>query len=117
MGFIGAGTGFFLIYLTPLVVNMVYFNIKHPEDKNEFEVSLSAGADEYERNNSSDINDETCIVNEPLRDKIGVSQKPYSKLRNIAFVILNIMLMLFGLFTLIIQFVNINYFGIEFRDS
>ena len=33
MSFIGAGTGLVLIYFVPLVVNMVYYKIKHPKGK------------------------------------------------------------------------------------
>ena len=121
MGFIGAGTGFFLIYLSPLAINIVYFLVKHPESSQQ---NLSADSeyvlgslDDISKITSNKIPVEQPSVMEPLRDKIGVSEKPYSKPRNIAFIIMNVILMLFGLFTLIIQFVNINYFDVHIQDA
>jgi hypothetical protein len=117
MGIIGAGTGFFLIYLSPLIINIIYFMVKHPESN--ITSSNSAGPSDDEITLKS-LNNNVSIVNqisEPLREKIGVSEKPYSKLRNIAFLIMNGLLMLFGLFTLVIQFVNINYFDVHFENE
>ncbi len=116
MGIIGAGTGFFLIYLSPLIINIIYFMVKHPESNmtgsnappSDHEISLKSF-----NNNVSIVNQ----ISEPLREKIGVSEKPYSKLRNIAFLIMNALLVLFGLFTLVIQFVNINYFDVHFDSE
>ena len=90
--------------------------VKHPEYNGKGYNSSPSSDDEI---TLKSLNNNVSIVNqisEPLREKIGVSEKPYSKPRNIAFVIMNILLIIFGLFTLVIQFVNINYFDVHIED-
>lgn len=121
MGVIGAGTGFFLIYLSPLVINVIYFMVKHPDNTSnpnsrvyDDEVKLDS-LDISKASSQLQLSSTTLL--DPLREKIGVSEKPYSYARNVAFIIMNILLVFFGLFTLIIQFVDINYFGVHIADS
>ena len=116
MGYIGAGTGFVLIYLTPLTINSIYFFVKHPEDLDNLNLKLGDDENMSQNITCSGINSNTKF-NESLREKIGISKKPYSLIRNIFFVIMTVLLMLFGLFTLIIQFVYINYFDIDYKKA
>ena len=117
MGIIGAGTGFFLIYLFPLVVNIVYFNIKHPNSEIGDKFLLLNDKTNDTLQEFKDLNKEIKSPFEKLREKIGVSVKPYSTSRIIAFTIMNVILIFFGLFTLLIQFIDINYFGVTYRNS
>jgi hypothetical protein len=118
MGIIGAGAGFFLIYLSPLIINIIYFMVKHPETLDSDVVSANeVRLDSLDISKASNGQIQNTVMLLPLREKIGVSEKPYSYSRNVAFVIMNILLMVFGMFTLVIQFVNINYFGVHVRDS
>ena len=118
MGIVGAGTGFFLIYLNPLIINIVYFRNKHPKYYILDQQLLIIHADPRD----SHINAINKIVNmnsmhESFRNNISIEKKPYNKWRDLAFITLNVMLIFFGLFTLIVQFFEINYFGIYYKTS
>lgn len=105
IGYIGAGTGLFLIYVIPLGVNTIYYRIKHPNSRH-IRNMLLGGDDNINNfnNDSKDIDNEFGL---PL------SEKPPSKTKDNLFYISQILLIIFGLFTLILQFKSINFFNIH----
>ncbi len=116
MSVIGAGTGLVLIYFIPLVVNIVYYRVKHP--KGELRNQLMA----EQCNINNDVGDTTQsptvysnTYNEILNAPHAFSTKPPSELKDLFFYISQISLMVFGLFCLVIQFVPINFFNIHLQ--
>ncbi len=102
IGYIGAGTGLFLIYVIPLGVNTIYYRIKHPNSRHIRNILL--GEDEKINNtNSKDIYNEFGL---PL------SEKTPSKTKDNLFYLSQILLIIFGLFTLILQFKSVNFFNV-----
>jgi hypothetical protein len=104
MSFIGAATGLVLIYFVPLIVNMVYYDVKHPE------TDLREKIINYE--SSSDSNKNTIYSNVFQGPHI-ISKKKPSKLKDILFYISQALIMIFGILTLTIQFVKFNIFKIH----
>jgi hypothetical protein len=100
ISFIGATSGFALIFIIPLSVNVIYYRLKHPE-RLKYREQLVESNDEIEEINPK-------IINGP-----GLSKKPYSEFKNILFYISQSILMTFGVFVLISQFVTINFFGVH----
>jgi hypothetical protein len=98
---IGAATGLVLIYFIPLIVNIVYYRLKHPTG--EQRDLLINRADDSIKTPFSDI----------LNGPHIISEKPPSEFKDIMFYVSQFVLMLFGTFTLLIQFVKINFFGVE----
>jgi hypothetical protein len=117
LAFLGASAGFVLIFLIPLSVNVIYYRLKHP-------LSLKYGAEymeypEVEGNNSlvtiktektekNEKNENNDITNPP-----GLSKKPYNECKNYTFYVTQVVLIVFGLFVLFVQFFPINFFGVE----
>ena len=108
---IGAGTGLFLIFLIPIIVNIVYYKRKHPHNLTELQANLI-----MENDNESDI--DKNLKNEIKDiDDFGISKKPKNQIKEIIFYTTQILIMIFGVFTFIIQFVNINFFNITIKDK
>ena len=108
---IGAGTGLFLIFLIPIIVNIVYYKRKHPHNLTELQANLI-----MENDNESDV--DKNLKNEIKDiDDFGISKKPKNKIKEIIFYTTQILIMIFGVFTFIIQFVNINFFNITIKDK
>ena len=69
-----------------------------------------------ENDNESDI--DKNLKNEIKDiDDFGISKKPKNKIKEIIFYTTQILIMIFGVFTFIIQFVNINFFNITIKDK
>ena len=109
MSLIGAAVGLFLIYLIPLCVNVVYYKRKHPENLEERQKEL------VKKNENKLITDEDDTIKDI--DDYGISTKPQNRLKNLLFYISQGLIMCFGLFTLVLQFVEINFFGIEIKKN
>ena len=110
MSVIGAATGLVLIYFIPLVVNMVYYQVKHPEEKKREEILIK---DETQENR---ITLNTNVYSEILMGPHIISTKTPSKIKDVFFYISQYALMAYGIFTLVIQFVTINFFNIHFQN-
>ncbi len=103
MSFIGATTGFILIYIVPLVVNTVYYQVKHPTGlKREELLSIK--------------NEDDLPHNEIFKGPHNFSKKPESKVKLYLFYTSQVVLVLFGLFTVVIQFTTINFFDVNFSE-
>ena len=109
MSLIGAAVGLFLIYLIPLCVNVVYYRRKHPDDLDERQKELQSKVQ------GKLITDEDDTIKDI--DDHGISTKPHSHIKNVLFYISQGLIMCFGLFTLVLQFVQINFFGIEIKTN
>lgn len=106
LGIIGATTGLFLIYIIPLIMNFIYYYRKHlTEDKFN---------DIFIKNEDDPIKMKEGI--EVHIDNYGLSTKPKNQMIMNLFYVLNCLLVLFGFFTFIIQFIPINFFGIILKE-
>jgi hypothetical protein len=107
IGYIGAGTGLFLIYVIPLGVNTIYYKIKHPNSRH-IRSMLLQGGDKINNFDSepSNYNDFGLLI----------SEKKPSALKDNLFYVSQVLLIIFGLFTLILQFVPINFFNVHLAD-
>ena len=111
ISYIGAGTGLFLIFIIPIVVNIVYYKRKHPHNLTELQAHLIFKNDEEKDLNQLLKNDISDI------DYFGISKKPKNKIKEILFYTSQILIMIFGVFTFFIQFVNINFFNIKIKPD
>lgn len=105
MGIIGAVAGFFLIYLIPLSVWCIYYYRRHPSNLEELQQAKLRG----------DINLEEYNMHIDPKDNFGFSEKPYSKVKNVAFYVSQVLILLIGVFVAVIQFAPINIFGIHLK--
>lgn len=130
LSFIGAFTGLFLIYIIPCVVNVVYYKRKHPKNlkdlqatnyTNDLEEKLYPPTDAEDTSDSNKKKNQVKSSSESVEkdiDDYGISEKPPNKIKDIFFYISQGLLVVFGLFTLIIQFIpQINMFGVKIRDK
>lgn len=113
IGYIGAGTGLFLIYIIPLGVNTIYYRIKHPASRHIRNMLLAGDNFSQETNSETKINDIQINPNFDNDFGLSLSEKPPSAFKDNFFYFSQIVLILFGVFTLILQFVPINFFGIK----
>jgi hypothetical protein len=104
MGIIGAGAGLFLIYFIPLIVNIVYYRLKHPHisKKNWPEI-----------NNSDSESIKVEEFSEVLNSNIKFSKKPPNRTKDLLFYLSQYLLMIFGTITLVLQFVPWNVFNVH----
>lgn len=109
---IGATTGFFLIFLIPIIVNIVYYRRKHPHNLTELQHNLVNKIESEETEIDKAIKDEMKDI-----DDYGISEKPKNICKEAIFFVTQGFIMLFGLFTLFIQFKSINFFNIEIKDK
>lgn len=107
IGYIGAGTGLFLIYVIPLGVNTIYYRIKHPNSRHIRNMLLQ-GNDNINNFDSEKTNDNEF--------GLSLSEKPPSAFKDKSFYISQVLLITFGLFTLILQFFPINFFNVHLAD-
>jgi amino acid permease len=109
---IGAGTGLFLIFLIPTIVNIIYYKRKHPHNLTELQENLINEKDDE----NNDINQ---VIKKDINDidNYGISKKPKNKCKENLFYVSQILIMIFGVFTFIIQFVNINFFNIKIKKQ
>jgi hypothetical protein len=105
MGIIGAGAGLFLIYFIPLIVNIVYYRIKHPHLSKKNWPAINTIDSETQQ---------TEEFSEVLNSNIKFSKKPPNKLKDTFFYISQYVLMIFGTITLVLQFVPWNVFDVHF---
>jgi hypothetical protein len=103
LSILGAGAGFVLIYLIPSIVNMIYFKLKHHHLYTALE-SL---------NTNYNISQEQ----EEIIKSIGISNKPYNRLKNILFYTTQGFTILLGLFVLVSQFVDIKFYKIQINKN
>jgi hypothetical protein len=147
IGFIGAGTGLFLIYVNPLIVNIIYYKIKHPftdyhskttvnelkqpinqDSESPFEsmdkINEKDNYNNIHNNNNNNNNKDNASpkANYAPDDEyfgsdfgLGVSEKKPNKLKDNFFYFTQYILILFGVFTLILQFYQINFFNVELK--
>ncbi len=108
IGYIGAGTGLFLIYIVPLGVNTIYYRIKHPNSRHIRNMLLQGheNINNFDSQQSSDNHE----------FGLPVSEKPPSKLKDGSFYVSQILLIVFGMFTLILQFKPMNFFNVHLAD-
>ena len=110
---IGAVTGLGLVFIIPIIVNIVYYKNLHPDEGTDVDGALlSCLVDKEDRysslsNNSNGINNPSVINNQFKK-----SQKPF---KDFMFYLSQYLLIIFGIFTLLIQFVKINFFGINIK--
>lgn len=125
MGFIGSSTSLALIYAIPLAVNVIYYRRKHPDNLDEMNrqsrASLIPDKDpevvETEDMVQVDVDKKMReTIDYDQKDYYGISKKPYSKIKNILFYISQILLLLFGIFVFVLNFVQINFFSVEYSD-
>ena len=117
IGFIGAGTGLFLIYIIPLLVNAIYYKIRHPVSR------LTSKLRNEEKENINEIitEDSNEISNENEGEYfgsdfgLGVSEKKPNKFKDNFVYFFHGFLIIFGIFTLVLQFYQINFFEIELK--
>ena len=113
IGLIGAGTGLFLIYIIPLIINAIYYKIKHPISR------LSTKLNEEDRiNPDADITgDSNTNENQYFGSDfgLGVSEKKPNNFKDNLFYFSSGFLVIFGIFTLVLQFYQINFFEIELK--
>lgn len=107
MGIIGAGAGLFLIYIIPLFVNIVYYGIKHPHISNRNSVAINY--QEFEMNKTEEFS-------EVLNSNVKFSKKTPNRVKDILFYISQYSLMIFGIITLVLQFIPWNIFNVEFQE-
>jgi hypothetical protein len=116
MSVIGAGTGLVLIYFIPLIVNIVYYRIKHPKGKLR-EILMGNGTDNEINNEiADDSSTPQTNFSEVLNGPHIISKKEPSEFKDKLFYLSQIILILIGFFTLIIQFVKINFFNIHLTE-
>jgi hypothetical protein len=140
MSIIGAFTGLVLIYFIPLIVNIVYYNEKHPKGhKRQEYLNAINSSDKSDKENKNEINNEV-LSNEDmtLNTLVGgkgnlnakennyselfvgpknISKKPESNLKDNLFYVSQVLLMIFGAFTLFLQFYYINFFNINLKTE
>ena len=109
MSFVGAAVGLFLIYLIPLGVNAIYYKMKHPDELEERQKEI------MERNKQNLIPEED--EEEKDIDDYGISEKPKNNLKDTLFYLSQVLLVCFGVLTLVMQFVDINFFGVEIVEK
>lgn len=102
LSFVGAITGLFLIYIIPMVVNIVYYNRRHPANLAQLQKEKKEGLLDL---TPKDIDD------------FGFTDKPMNKVKNFFFYVSQGLLICFGLFVMVIQFYPINFFGIKFKPA
>lgn len=102
LSYIGAFTGLFLIYIIPCIVNIVYYNRKHPENLEQLQKDKKAGL---------------LDLNPKDKDDFGISDKPMNKVKNFFFYVLQGILVCFGFFIVVLQFKKINFFGIKLKKK
>jgi len=107
MGIIGAGAGLFLIYIVPLIVNIIYYRIKHPHISKKYLNGIN--------NIESEFNT-TQEFSEVLNTNVKFSKKPPNKIKDTLFYISQYSLMIFGIITLVLQFIPWNVFDVHFDD-
>lgn len=110
LGFVGATTGLFLIYIIPLGMNYIYYTRRHYPD----EAKLLEQLNKYrEGENPPTKENGTKHI-----DDFGVTEKAKdNKVKNVLFNIAEMLLVLFGFFTVVIQFVHINFFGVVLKEN
>lgn len=114
MGFIGAGTGLFLIYIIPLIVNAIYYKIKHPDcrtSKLNDNNYINGNSSQSSHNNDND-NENNYFGSD---FGLGVSEKKPNKFKDNLFYISQVFLIIFGMFTLVLQFYQINFFKVQLK--
>lgn len=132
LSFIGAFTGLFLIYIIPCVVNVVYYKRKHPKNLKELQAANNTNdlserlypqtdveddSNTKKKKNQNEVKSSNDDVDKDI-DDYGISEKPPNKIKDVFFYISQGLLVVFGLFTLIIQFIpGLNMFGVKLRDQ
>lgn len=123
MGFIGAGTGLFLIYVIPLLVNAIYYKIKHPEYRLSRLSSKLSDDDKEKQHINGNGNTTENSHNEAEKDYfgsdfgLGVSEKKPNRIKDNLFYFSQFFLICFGVFTFFIQFYQINFFNVYFGNE
>lgn len=102
LSFIGAFTGLFLIYFIPVVVNIVYYNRRHPENLEQLQREKADGILDL---SPKDIDD------------YGFTDKPMNKVKNYFFYASQVLLVCFGFLVVVMQFKPINFFGITLKEN
>lgn len=107
MSIIGASTGLVLIYFIPLVVNIVYYRVKHPtpeirEQLMSENCNINNEVGDASKAQSTYI---SSTYNEILNGPHAISTKPPNIFKDIMFYVSQISLMIFGVICLIIQFI------------
>jgi hypothetical protein len=115
MSIIGAGTGLVLIYFIPLVVNIVYYRIKHPDAELREQLmgencNINNDVGDMSKTNTTYYSQ---THNEVLNGPHAISTKAPSEIKDIFFYISQISLMIFGIFCLVIQFLPIKFFDLS----
>ena len=107
MGITGAGTGFILIYVTPLLVHVASY-YKHKNKKS----IKNDGSEEIMLSNAN--NQSNTTINSNQISKILI--KKNIKVFEVIFFSWIILLIIFGLFTICIQFIYFDFFGVIIVD-
>ena len=104
VGYLGAITALFLIFIIPSVVNMIYYKRKHPFNLEELQKQLNdAEKDDKEFNYD--------------KDYFGISKKKKNNFKEILFYISQILIICMGLMTVFVQIKPINIFNIHLKNQ
>ena len=127
IGYVGSSTGLFLIYVIPLLVNAIYYKIKHPVSLLSRTTSKLSQEKVHINGNHNNSQEDSLITpssnNEDDNDYfgsdfgLGISEKKPNKCIDNLFYFGHIFLCLFGLFTLVLQFLPINFFDVELKKE
>lgn len=99
MGFLGAFNGLFLMFIIPIIINMIYYN--REKRKNFEEISMVEKIEKIDSN---------------VKEYYKYNEKKNSKVKEKFFYLGQILIILFGIYTLFCQFVKINYFDVHLKD-
>jgi hypothetical protein len=104
VGYLGAITALFLIFIIPSVVNMIYYKRKHPFNLEELQKQLNdAEKDDKEFNYD--------------KDYFGISKKKKNNFKEILFYISQVLIICMGLMTVFVQIKPINIFNIHLKNQ
>lgn len=120
MSFIGAATGLVLIYFIPLIVNIVYYKVKHPKIRQkELNRKLVSHSVLQTSNDSQAViystpGEITQAIN-GSEHYLPISKKRRNIMKDIAFYVSSFIMLLLGSLPLAVQFYPINFFGVKIK--
>lgn len=135
MGIIGATFGFVLVYIIPLAINIIYYRRKHPpielinqidkgtDKEQSYKLANLNSTVSSNENENSDVTKEELITkftkeytlnpDLDLKDQFIYTGKKRNLCKDYAFYVMQVVLLLIGMFTMIFQFWQVNVFNIK----
>lgn len=119
MGIIGAAFGFILVYIIPIVINIIYYRRKHPPKKVLLDHENLNSDDEISQEQEELQIDgkENRKESLDLKDQFIFTGKKRNYVKDCCFYITMYIIIALGLITLVFQFVYVNIFNIQIRSA